>query len=576
MEEKDWGFYLSQSGFSGVDVSFRDSEDVQRRSFSTMISTVPEADDSPRNLRAIIVASDDSPLQIGLATQLKLHLQRMKISSCEIFLLSAFSSIDFSQTTCIFLTELDRDFLQNISEQDYGRLQRMVSSTRELLWVTGSSGGSAKNPSKDLVLGLSRCLRGENTGLRFVTLALNECLEVPFIVRNILLVWQKAFLASSSRGYEMEYTEIDGLLQIPRVRTGNQADDVYKYIISRIVPKDASQFSLPSQTRGCDELHSETLKPLWGANDIQFTEMEALEVEVRASGLNSTPCSTRAPEYGQEFAGVVTGIRAKGSGFDVGDRVCGFMTDSLRANGRCDPSTTIKVPKDMTFELAASIPVDYCTSYYALFYRAQIRPGESVLIHAGASALGQAALQCAKLADANIYTTVNNEEERNLIMELYDVPARRIFSTRTSTFAEIITKSTSSRGVDIVFNLLNSRTLRAISWDCLASGGRFVEIGVTGGLTFSSLPSNATFTNVDLGYLLHHQVSQVGEIMNTIVNLIVAGKIAPSRSLRLYRRTQLQEAVQSARIGTSGKIVIRDADEVALVSFWPFKLRVYC
>jgi NADPH:quinone reductase-like Zn-dependent oxidoreductase len=124
----------------------------------------------------------------------------------------------------------------------------------------------------------------------------------------------------------------------------------------------------------------------------------------------------------------------------------------------------VKVPEHISFEVAASIPMNFCTAYHALHNKAQIEKGEKVLIHAAAGgtglipstntpdhfshlhSTGQAAIQFCQLVGTEIFVTVGSDEKRKFIEREYGIPLDHIFNSRTLEFAEQIMKVTNGKG----------------------------------------------------------------------------------------------------------------------------------
>jgi fatty acid synthase len=111
---------------------------------------------------------------------------------------------------------------------------------------------------------------------------------------------------------------------------------------------------------------------------------------------------------GIEFSGVVEGDR-KVFGYTEGQ---GIATQVL-----VDSQTAWDMPKNWSFEDAATVSVVYSTVYLALIIRGGLRPGESILIHAGAGGVGQAAIRIALSMNCNIFTTVGHNEKKEFIQK---------------------------------------------------------------------------------------------------------------------------------------------------------------
>lgn len=100
------------------------------------------------------------------------------------------------------------------------------------------------------------------------------------------------------------------------------------------------------------------------------------------------------------------------------------------------------IPKGITSEAAASCATVYVTAYIALIDVARIQKGESVLIHAGAGGLGQAAIQLCKMVGAEIFVTCGSLAKKQLLMEKYGISDDHTFNSRDLSFAKGISTIT--------------------------------------------------------------------------------------------------------------------------------------
>ena len=164
-----------------------------------------------------------------------------------------------------------------------------------------------------------------------------------------------------------------------------------------------------------------------------------------------------------------------------------------------------KLQDDEDFSTVSTLPLVFATALYGLCYRANIRPGETVLIHSGAGGVGIAAIQVAHLMGAEIYTTVSTEEKQDYLVNKLGVKRENIFSSRDSSFLPAVLAATAGKGVDVVLNSLTGDLLHD-SWRCCARFGRFVEIGKrdltdAGRLDMQMFKRNVTFTAFDVSEL---------------------------------------------------------------------------
>ena len=133
---------------------------------------------------------------------------------------------------------------------------------------------------------------------------------------------------------------------------------------------------------------------------------------------------------------------------------------------------------------------------------------QTVLVHSGAGAFGQATIVLALKRGATVYTTVSTEEKKDYLVRELDLPRENIFQSRDVSFVEGVMSATNGKGVDVVVNSLTGDLLLA-SWRCCADFGRFVEVGKrdivdAGKLDMDIFTRNVTFTAFDLTELYYH------------------------------------------------------------------------
>ncbi|MGQ5668619.1 SDR family NAD(P)-dependent oxidoreductase, partial [Streptomyces sp. ECR2.10] len=179
---------------------------------------------------------------------------------------------------------------------------------------------------------------------------------------------------------------------------------------------------------------------------------------------------------GREGAGVVLETGPGVTGLAVGDRVLGLFSGGYGPVAVTDHRLLARVPGDWSFTQAAAAPIVFLSAYHGLVDLARLRPGESVLIHAGTGGVGMAAVQLARHLGAEVFATAAPAKWPTLrAMGLDD---DHIASSRDTGFEEKFRTVTGGRGVDVVLNSL-ARELVDASLRLLPSGGRFVEMGKT-------------------------------------------------------------------------------------------------
>jgi len=278
-------------------------------------------------------------------------------------------------------------------------------------------------------------------------------------------------------------------------------------------------------------------------------------IEVRAAGLNHLDTWVRRGLPGRRLplpmilgadaAGVVAAVGPGTKGASAGDRV--FVAPGFSC-GRCDPclsgrehlcrdygifgehrdgtqaefiavpaGNALPLPEGLSFEQGAAFPLTYLTAWHMLVERAGIRPGEEVLVHAGGSGVGTAAIQIARLHGARVLTTVGSDEKAR---KARDLGADEAINYRAADFQEEVRRLTGRRGVDVVVENVGRET-----WDgslkSLAKGGRLVTCGATTGWEAIT----------DLRYVFFKSLSILGSTMGSRADLLRIAALMGRRRL---------------------------------------------
>jgi len=209
---------------------------------------------------------------------------------------------------------------------------------------------------------------------------------------------------------------------------------------------------------------------------------DEVRVEVRAAGLNFRDVLVALGMYpgeasvGGEGAGVVVEVGSGGEDLSPGDRVMGLMSGAMGTMAVTDSRLVVRIPEGWSFTQAASAPIACATAYYALVDLAGLKPGERLLVHAGAGGVGMAAVQIARHLGAEVFATAS-PGKWDALREL-GVADTHMASSRTLDFKDEFAKATDGQGMDVVLNSLAGEFVDA-SLGLLGEGGRLMEMGKT-------------------------------------------------------------------------------------------------
>ncbi|WP_456213250.1 type I polyketide synthase [Streptomyces sp. LZ34] len=208
-----------------------------------------------------------------------------------------------------------------------------------------------------------------------------------------------------------------------------------------------------------------------------------IRVRVRAAGVNFRDVLIALGMYpgdavirGSEGAGVVLEVAPDVTSVAVGDRVMGMFQGAFGSTAVADVRSAVPIPAGWTDERAAAVPIAFLTAWHGLVDLADLKAGESVLIHAAAGGVGMAAVQIARHLGAEVYATAS--PGKHAALEAMGIDEAHRASSRDLDFENTFRTATGGRGVDVVLNSLTGDYTDA-SLRLLAEGGRFVELGLT-------------------------------------------------------------------------------------------------
>ena len=159
----------------------------------------------------------------------------------------------------------------------------------------------------------------------------------------------------------------------------------------------------------------------------------------------------------------------------MGFHVDGFARDLVNMPERF----IVPVPSGVSMHDAACAPIGFATVEHMLFDNAKLKPGESVLVHAGGSGIGSAAIKMAKALGCTVITTVGDNAKAE---KAKAIGADHVINYRTDRFEGAVRKLTAKKGVDVVFEHVGGEGFNG-SLLCLKRGGRLVTCGSTAGPT---------------------------------------------------------------------------------------------
>jgi len=221
---------------------------------------------------------------------------------------------------------------------------------------------------------------------------------------------------------------------------------------------------------------------------------DELLVRIRATALNRADLLQRRGKHpppkgvpdilGLEIAGDVAAVGKTAGDWKAGDRVCALLPGGGYAELVSIPAgLAMRIPGNLSFEQAAAIPEVFLTAYQNLFEVARLARGETVLVHAGASGVGTAAVQLIREAGAESLVTAGSPEK---VARCVALGARAGWNYKDGPFLPWVEEQTSGQGADVVLDFVGAPYFEQ-NLQCLAVDGRLVIIGTLGGAEVDKL-----------------------------------------------------------------------------------------
>ena len=260
--------------------------------------------------------------------------------------------------------------------------------------------------------------------------------------------------------------------------------------------------------------------------------------------------------------------------FTPGLEVCGTVLDGPRAGERVlaapglprgglaeqvvvAEAAALPVPQEMPPAKAASMLITYQTGYVGLHRRAQLRAGETLLVHAGAGGVGTAAIQLGLAAGARVIATAGGPDK---VQVCKDLGADVVVDYSSEDFVAVVKDVTEGRGADVVYDSVGGDVFDR-SRKCIAFEGRIVVVGFAGG-RIPEVPANhvliKNYSVVGLHWGLYrqHDPTVVPTTHDALVRLWQEGKVDPLVGAELPLDEAPAALTRLGDRGTVGKVVL--------------------
>ncbi len=317
------------------------------------------------------------------------------------------------------------------------------------------------------------------------------------------------------------------------------------------------------------------VRELGGPGALEREELESVPavpghvvIDVGATGCNFFDILITQGQYqvrpelpfspGAEVAGTVREIGTGVDGFSIGDRVSALLPYGGFATTVAAPQERVfAVPAQMAVEEAAAMGIVYQTSYVGLVHRANLREGETLLVHAAAGGVGLAAVQIGVALGARVIGTAGTPDKLNLVKKN---GADVVLNYRDDDWVQQVKELTDGRGADVIYDPVGGDTFD-LSTKCIAFEGRLLVVGFASGRIPSAkmnrvLVKNFSLVGLHWGLYFDKDPKMLREAQDALSSLYIAGKIAPlvSTTYPLIEAHAALDALGARK--TTGKVVL--------------------
>jgi NADPH2:quinone reductase len=241
-----------------------------------------------------------------------------------------------------------------------------------------------------------------------------------------------------------------------------------------------------------------------------------------------------------------------------GDRVFAMLGWGGYASIAVAPAESVfRMPETMPFEHGAAFGIVYQTSYFGLVYRAQLQPGETLLVHAAAGGVGLAAVEIGRALGARVLATASSAAKLDVARQH---GADEAYDYTNPDWVERVKAATGGRGADVIYDPVGGEIFD-LSTKCIAFGGRLLVIGFASGKIPSVQVNRVLLKNISVvglhwGAYRQHDPARIPEAMNALFELYSQGKLRPvvSSTWPLQDAAAALDAIASRR--SVGKVLL--------------------
>ncbi|KAJ5091914.1 polyketide synthase [Penicillium alfredii] len=462
---------------------------------------------------------------------------------------------DLKGKSMISLVELENSIWTGFSPEEFDHLKGLVLQSGRLLWVS-----MGDDTVMQVAVGYLRVLQNENPNLDLRYLHLEQNADLQSTAEAV----SKIAAAPTS---DREYVEMDGVLCINRWVPRN---DLAGLIAPSNDIEGREHVKLGEAPSGL-----KLIQPTGSSKSFFFDfdhdivgELGAdeVEIEVKAIAVNHHDALHSKQDIEtplKEFSGVVTNVGKGCEKLKVGSsRVCAVGAGPYKSVFRVSEAMCVSIPDNAAFEEAASWPLSFATAYHAVHGVGRVQSGNSILVQAAATSVGQAAIQLAQLQGATVIATVSTAEESHVVESL-GVDSRHLLRDGDYSLPEAISRLTNTKGPDVILNMsLTGESLLQL-WHSIGARGVLIDTVVSDDAAGSSFLDmgpfrrGASYSVLDMPSIVQSDPSIMKETLQKLSEIVSGQTLKPLRALTVLPSTNVAEAFEKAQAQPSlGRVVM--------------------
>ena len=309
------------------------------------------------------------------------------------------------------------------------------------------------------------------------------------------------------------------------------------------LPDDTNWRLVSTSGEGLEGLHAEPATP-------RPLESGEIRVAVEAAGLNfsdvliSVGAVEMDPMLGDEYCGRVIEVAPDVTEFQAGDRVLGLGIGTFRPDLVTRAEMAAHAPEGIPSAALATIPTSFVSAELG-FQMSGLKPGDRVLIHTASGGVGLAAVQLVQAAGAEVFATASAPKQAYL----RSLGIEHVFDSRSTDFGRQVLAATGEQGVDVVLNSLTGPGYIEASLSCLATHGRFVEMGRRDIWTAEQMGSarpDVAYSILEVDALKRRDPATAGASLRRVMARVGNGELTPLTSTR-WPITEIIPAMEHMR-----------------------------